>query len=88
MGLPGIIAHGLCTMAFTSWAVLTEVGGSDVDRLKRLAVRFAKPVLPGQDMTARIYRTGTREGVTTYAFEAAVDGDLVINDGLAEIKEY
>ena len=23
-GLPGIIAHGLCTMAFTSWAVLTE----------------------------------------------------------------
>ncbi|MGB3521981.1 MAG: MaoC/PaaZ C-terminal domain-containing protein, partial [Mycobacterium sp.] len=22
-GLPGIIAHGLCTMAFTSWAVLT-----------------------------------------------------------------
>jgi acyl dehydratase len=89
MGLPGIIAHGLCTMAFTSWAVLTEVGGSDVSRLRRLAVRFAKPVLPGQDITTSIYRsTGDREGdgdVTTYAFETAVDGDLVIKDGLAEI---
>ena len=43
-GLPGIIAHGLCTMAFTSWAVLTELAGSDVDRLKRFAVRFSKMV--------------------------------------------
>lgn len=90
MGLPGIIAHGLCTMAFTSWALLTEVGGSDVSRLKRLAVRFAKPVLPGQDITTSIYRagpTGSEGGVTTYAFETAVDGDLVIKDGLAEIEE-
>ena len=90
MGLPGIIAHGLCTMAFTSWAVLTEVGGSDVSRLKRLAVRFAKPVLPGQDLTTSIYRTGPAElgrgdGVTTYAFETAAEGDPVIRDGLAEI---
>ncbi len=45
-GLPGIIAHGLCTMAMTSWGLLAEVAGSDVKRLKRLAVRFAKPVLP------------------------------------------
>jgi acyl dehydratase len=86
MGLPGIIAHGLCTMAFTSWALLTEVGDSDVSRLTRLAVRFAKPVLPGQDITTSIYRTGSVDGVTTYAFETAVDGDLVIKDGLAEFS--
>jgi len=87
MGLPGIIAHGLCTMAFTSWALLTEVGGSDVSRLKRLAVRFAKPVLPGQDITTSIHKSTTADGVTTYVFETAVDGDLVIKDGLAEIEE-
>ncbi len=46
-GLPGIIAHGLCTMAMTSWGVLNEVGGSDAKRLRRFAVRFAKMVLPG-----------------------------------------
>ncbi|WP_436499272.1 MaoC/PaaZ C-terminal domain-containing protein [Actinokineospora sp. HUAS TT18] len=81
-GLPGIIAHGLCTMAFTSWAVLTEVAGSDVSRLKRLAVRFAKPVLPGQDLTTRIWRSGTH-----YAFETTVGDTVVIKDGLAEIEE-
>lgn len=86
MGLPGIIAHGLCTMAFTSWALLTEVGDSDVTRLKRLAVRFAKPVLPGQDITTSIYQSSAADGVRTYAFEATVDGELVIKDGLAEIS--
>lgn len=88
MGLPGIIAHGLCTMAFTSWAVLTEVGGSDVSRLKRLAVRFARPVLPGQDIVTSVYRTGNHDGTATYTFETVADGQLVIRDGLAEIQEY
>lgn len=86
-GLPGIIAHGLCTMAFTSWAVLTEVAGSDVNRLRRFAVRFSKMVLPGDDLETRIWRKGTADGVTTYAFETARGSDLVITDGLAEINE-
>ncbi|MEV6911370.1 MaoC/PaaZ C-terminal domain-containing protein [Amycolatopsis sp. NPDC051071] len=82
-GLPGIIAHGLCTMAFTSWALLTEVAGSKVDRLKRFAVRFAKPVLPGQDLTTHIWRAGE----TSYAFETTVGETVVIKDGLAEFAE-
>ncbi|OBG46133.1 dehydratase [Mycolicibacterium fortuitum] len=86
-GLPGIIAHGLCTMAFTSWAVLTEVAGSDVNRLKRFAVRFSKMVLPGDDLETRIWLRGSANGVTTYAFETARGSDLVITDGLAEIAE-
>lgn len=83
-GLPGIIAHGLCTMAFTSWAVLTELAGSDVSRLRRLAVRFAKPVLPGQDLATEIYRAGTTDEAT-YAYETRVGETVVITDGLAEI---
>ncbi|OMC03442.1 MaoC/PaaZ C-terminal domain-containing protein [Mycolicibacterium fortuitum] len=86
-GLPGIIAHGLCTMAFTSWAVLTEVAGSDVNRLRRFAVRFSKMVLPGDNLETRVWRRGTAGGVTTYAFETARGSDLVITDGLAEITE-
>nr|WP_042183511.1 MaoC/PaaZ C-terminal domain-containing protein [Kibdelosporangium sp. MJ126-NF4]CEL15572.1 Conserved hypothetical protein (possible dehydratase) [Kibdelosporangium sp. MJ126-NF4]CTQ98236.1 Conserved hypothetical protein (possible dehydratase) [Kibdelosporangium sp. MJ126-NF4] len=86
-GLPGIIAHGLCTMAFTSWAVLTEVGGGDVHRLRRLAVRFAKPVLPGQDITTTIWREKSDNGVTTYRFETTADGEVVVKDGLAEVAE-
>jgi acyl dehydratase len=86
-GLPGIIAHGLCTMAFTSWAVLTELAGSDVNRLKRFAVRFAKPVLPGDDMETRIWTTDTANGTTSYAFETARGDDLVITDGLAVLAD-
>ncbi|MGY4710858.1 MaoC/PaaZ C-terminal domain-containing protein [Mycolicibacterium sp. CBM1] len=86
-GLPGIIAHGLCTMAFTSWAVLTEVAGSDVARLKRFAVRFSKMVLPGDDLETRIWRSHSGGGVTTYAFETARGEDFVITDGLAEIAD-
>ncbi len=68
-------------MAFTSWAVLTEVAGSDVARLKRLAVRFAKPVLPGQDLSTEIWR---RDG-GAYQFETTAGESVVIKDGLAQI---
>ena len=82
-GLPGIIAHGLCTIAMTSWGVLNEVGGSDVKRLKRFAARFAKMVFPGDDLKTRIWKTG----VTSYAFETLRGEDFVITDGLAEITD-
>jgi acyl dehydratase len=82
-GLPGIIAHGLCTMAFTSWAALTELAGSDVTRLRRLAVRFAKTVFPGQDLETRFWRTD--EG--HYAYETTAGGEVVIKDGLAEFTQ-
>lgn len=88
-GLPGIIAHGLCTMAFTSWAVLTEVAGSDVSRLRRLAVRFSKMVLPGDDLETRIWTSDRGDGATTYAFETARvgAGEMAITDGLAVIAD-
>jgi acyl dehydratase len=86
-GLPGIIAHGLCTMAFASWAVLNEVGGSDVTSLQRLAVRFSKMVMPGEDLTTRVWETGTVDGVTSYAFETSVGDKVVLTDGLAEIRD-
>jgi acyl dehydratase len=86
-GLPGIIGHGLCTMAFTSWAVLSAVGGSDVNRLMRFAVRFSKMVIPGDDLETRIWKVGSTDGVTTYAFETARGDDFVITDGLAEIRD-
>jgi acyl dehydratase len=82
-GLPGIIAHGLCTQAFTSWALLTSVADGRTERLKRHAVRFAKPVLPGQDITTSIWRVDE----TTYAFETTVGEAVVVKDGRAEVAE-
>lgn len=93
-GLPGIINHGLSTMAFTSWAALTELADGRVERLRRLAVRFAKPVLPEQDITTRFWPAGAStdgtartDGATAYAYETAVGDDLVIKDGLAVIAD-
>ncbi|MCW4352473.1 MaoC/PaaZ C-terminal domain-containing protein [Hoyosella sp. YIM 151337] len=78
-GLPGIINHGLCTLAFTSWAALTELG--QTAQLRRLAVRFAKPVLPGQDIVTSFYQSPSG----SYAFETtADDGALVLKDGLVD----
>jgi acyl dehydratase len=83
MGLPGIIMHGLCTMAFTSHAVLSQVAPNNPERLKRLAVRFASPGRPGQVMTSSIWRAGN--GILR--FESANDeGQILIKDGLAEVE--
>ena len=83
VGLPGIIAHGLCTMAMTSQAVVKTVAGGDPSRVKRLAVRFAKNVFPGDDVTTRIYKIDD----TSYAFEAVSSrGDTVISNGRAEVE--
>jgi acyl dehydratase len=80
VGLPGIIIHGLCTMAFTSVAVIQHGCPDDPTRLRRLAVRFAKPVQPGQTITTRIW--------PGYAFQTeSQDGSVVIKDGLAEVED-
>jgi NADPH:quinone reductase-like Zn-dependent oxidoreductase len=46
-------------------------------------VRFAKPVLPGQDMATTIWKAGPGR----YAFETAVGDTVVVKDGLAEIAD-
>ena len=86
VGLPGIIAHGLCTMAMCSQAVVKTVADGDPARLKRLAVRFASNVFPGNDVVTEIYDAGERDGRKRYAFEATSAGATVIKNGLAEIE--
>jgi acyl dehydratase len=86
VGLPGIIIHGLCTMAFTSVAAIEHGCPEDPTRLKRLAVRFASIALPKQTITTRIWDAGEREGRSLHAYETTSDaGAVVIKDGLAEI---
>lgn len=82
MGLPGIIIHGLCTMAFTSRAVIETACPEDPSRLKRLAVRFSSTAFPRNTISTSIWDTG--DG--TYAFETVSDeGASIIKDGYAEI---
>lgn len=48
IGLPGIILHGICTMAMTGNSVLKVAGPDSLEKLKRLAVRWSKPVFPAR----------------------------------------
>ncbi len=81
-GLPGIILHGMCTMAMATKAAVNGLAGGDPTRIKRVAVRLSKPVLPGQELTTKLWKTG--EG--TYGFETYnPDGVPVIKAGEVEI---
>jgi acyl dehydratase len=87
VGLPGIIAHGLCTMAMCSQAVIAIAADGDPSRLKRLAVRFASNVFPGNDVDVAVFDAGTTEsGLRSYAFEATSAGAVVVKNGWAEVE--
>jgi acyl dehydratase len=85
VGLPGIILHGLCTMAMTGQAVIALGAEGDPTRLRRLAVRFSRPVFPGADVTTTVYDAGVDGNRRVFAFEAHSGGQLVISNGRAEI---
>jgi acyl dehydratase len=96
VGLPGIIIHGMCTMAFTSVAVIEHCCPDEPTRLERLAVRFARTVQPGQTITTRLWGadgdvSGADRDISgangvTYAYETESDeGAIVIKDGLAQV---
>lgn len=89
-GFPGVVCHGMCTMAMASKVVLDCVAGSDPCRLKRLRVRFARPVFPGQTLTTNIWSlSGDGQGtgaLQSYGFETVnARGAVVISNGLAEV---
>ncbi len=85
-GLPGIIVHGLCTMAFTSKVAIDKLCGGDPTRLRRLRVRFSRPVLPGQTITTRVWADADKSGRKIFAFETFNPaGQAVIKGGIAEI---
>ena len=83
VGLPGKILHGMCTMAFASRAVIDRACGGDPAGLARLKLRFAKPVLMGEELTVRAWRNGDRRFDLEVVNRA---GDAVAREGLAVVR--
>ncbi|MDZ7678766.1 MAG: MaoC/PaaZ C-terminal domain-containing protein [Acidimicrobiales bacterium] len=77
-GFPKPILHGLCTYGFTGRALLHHLCDSDPARFKHMEGRFASPVLPGDDLTVRMWRTGDGEAV----FTTSVGDKVVLSSGL------
>ncbi len=87
VGLPGIIIHGLCTLAFCSRAVVAEFCPDDPSRIERLAARFAAFVRPGETVSHTLWRSDCDGGRDQIAFETTTKaGAVAVRDGIAVIR--
>jgi acyl dehydratase len=85
VGLPGVIGHGMLSMAVAARAVSAFAG--DPGAIKRLKVRFSAMVQPGQTLTVRGSVAKVDGRSVTVAFSAENDaGDRVLAKGEAELE--
>ena len=77
VGLPGRIVHGMWTSAAATRAVLESAAEGDSARLREWAIDFVAPVLPGQDVTFTVTRTGVRDGARIVSVEATTADGVV-----------
>lgn len=83
-GHKDLILQGLCTMAMTGAAACREVSRNDARRIRRLAVRFARPVPNGGNLTTR----GWSVAPGVYALETVDEaGNLVISNATIELAD-
>ncbi len=64
-GLPAIIVQGLCTMAMSGAALTRALADNDSTQVRRISVRFARPVLNGEALTIHAWRTDSGCSFTT-----------------------
>lgn len=88
IGLPGVVAHGMLTMA-TALRVVTDWTG-DPAAVKSYFVRFTKPVpVPDDDTGTEVVFGGTVTAVegdrATVAVTATVGADKVLGAAKAEV---
>jgi len=54
-GLPDIILHGLCTLAFATAAIVDELVDGDPSKIKSVRTRFSKPVFMNDLLTTEVW---------------------------------
>jgi acyl dehydratase len=88
VGLPGVIAHGMLTMALAGRLVTQWAG--DPAAVRSYGVRFTRPVVvPDDDEGALVELSGTVsgvvDGVATISITARFDGRTVLGRATAEV---
>jgi len=85
--LPGVILHGMCTMALAGKAAVDGLAAGDPTRVRRIGVRFNKPVFLGQTLTTRFWEEAEDDSGTTYGFATVQSaGAVVLSDGRVTIE--
>jgi acyl dehydratase len=91
VGLPGVIAHGMFTMALGGRALATWAGAADA--VVEYGVRFSRPVpVPDTDEGTEVVVTGsirevTEDGLTKIDLVATCNGEKVLSLGKAVIRK-
>ena len=70
------ILHGLCSYGFTGRALLHTLCGSDPGRFAAMEARFSSPVVPGEELTVKMWETGGGEAT----FQTAGADDRTVID--------
>lgn len=88
VGLPGVIAHGMYTLALVGRAVAEWTGGAEV---VDLGAKFTSPVVVPADGGADVVVAGTvksvADGLVTLALEVTCGGQKVLGMPRAVVRE-
>lgn len=82
VGFKKPILHGLCTMGFAGRALLEEVSEANPDGFGTLSVRFAAPVVPGDELETSIWKTDTGA-----VFQVRVGDTVVLDRGTYTLRD-
>jgi acyl dehydratase len=91
VGLPGVIAHGMFTMALVGRAVTAWAGAPDA--VVDYSVRFSRPVpVPDTDEGTEVVVSGvvkevTGDGLTKLTLTATCNGEKVLSQATATIRK-
>ncbi len=91
VGLPGVIAHGMFTMALVGRAVTAWAGAPDA--VVDFSVRFSRPVpVPDTDegtevMVGGVVKEVTEDGLTKLSLTATCHGEKVLSLASATIRK-
>jgi (3R)-3-hydroxyacyl-CoA dehydrogenase / 3a,7a,12a-trihydroxy-5b-cholest-24-enoyl-CoA hydratase / enoyl-CoA hydratase 2 len=86
--LPGVILHGMCTMAFAAKAAVNGLAGGDPTRVRRISVAFSKPVFRGQELTTKLWPIDEPGEGRLYGFSTHQPaGVAVLTGGRVAIEE-
>ena len=88
VGLPGVIAHGMYTLALVGSAVSTWTDGAEV---VELGSKFTSPVVVPADGGAEVVVRGSvkavADGLVTLALEVTCEGQKVLGMPKAVVRE-
>ncbi|MFQ5947287.1 MAG: MaoC/PaaZ C-terminal domain-containing protein [Acidimicrobiia bacterium] len=87
-GLPGVINHGLGTLALVSGGLVDRLAAGDPTRLVRLKARFTDLVFPGDDLSTVVWNSSgplSESQAQAFLFETTRPGGTIVISGALEM---